>query len=592
MKKTTTIGLLTPALAALAGAQHVAANHSVLTIQVNTTQDTPDVNPGDGICADAMGNCSLRAAIQEANASGMPTRIRLAPGQHYNLQIAGSGEDAAASGDLDVHGDVRLRGRNATIDAQGLDRIFDVSAGGHLRLHRVHLMGGSVQGESGGAVRSAGTLRVVRSTISASSATGAGASGGALFNDAGTLRVLRSTLTGCDAERAGGAIEANAGYTLVRDSSMDHNMAGAAPGNGGAFHLTGAGVVDIEHCQVTQNTASREGGGLWNSASGEMNVFASHIAENTALGMAADDGGGGLFNDGGVLHVEACTIDANQASMGSGSGGGLFNLGGEMVLRYCSVTGNVSQRAGGGIEAVAGVTSVWHSDLIENSTGHVPGNGGGLHLTGAGEVDVYRANVRDNQASAEGGGLWNSAVGHMAIEASDFRGNAAHGDAADQGGGALFNDGGTMVVMRSSMTGNVADGASGSGGAIFNHLGDLSVQRCTMAFNQSNRAGGAVEAKEGNTNLERVFLRSNSTGSSPGNGGGLHLTGAGNVSVDLAILLFNSASNEGGGLWNSSTGTMVATRTIALFNLSPDGPNVFNDGGSFTFNGANVPPAQ
>lgn len=38
-------------------------------LAVNSTGDTPDANPGDGCCADASGNCTLRAAIQEANAS-------------------------------------------------------------------------------------------------------------------------------------------------------------------------------------------------------------------------------------------------------------------------------------------------------------------------------------------------------------------------------------------------------------------------------------------------------------------------------------------------------------------------------------------
>src|SRR5581483_9606093 len=32
------------------------------------TADTSDANPGDGACADILGHCTLRAAIQEANA--------------------------------------------------------------------------------------------------------------------------------------------------------------------------------------------------------------------------------------------------------------------------------------------------------------------------------------------------------------------------------------------------------------------------------------------------------------------------------------------------------------------------------------------
>ena len=35
---------------------------------VNTTTMNPDINPGNGICADSGGLCSLVAAMQEANA--------------------------------------------------------------------------------------------------------------------------------------------------------------------------------------------------------------------------------------------------------------------------------------------------------------------------------------------------------------------------------------------------------------------------------------------------------------------------------------------------------------------------------------------
>jgi len=36
---------------------------------VNVTSDGPDANPGDGFCDDGAGNCTLRAAIDEANAT-------------------------------------------------------------------------------------------------------------------------------------------------------------------------------------------------------------------------------------------------------------------------------------------------------------------------------------------------------------------------------------------------------------------------------------------------------------------------------------------------------------------------------------------
>ncbi len=48
------------------------------TFTVNTTDHTPDDNVGDGICADANGNCSLYAAIEEANQTAALDNIHFA----------------------------------------------------------------------------------------------------------------------------------------------------------------------------------------------------------------------------------------------------------------------------------------------------------------------------------------------------------------------------------------------------------------------------------------------------------------------------------------------------------------------------------
>ena len=37
------------------------------TYAVNSTTDSSDADPADGVCADALGRCSLRAAVLQAN---------------------------------------------------------------------------------------------------------------------------------------------------------------------------------------------------------------------------------------------------------------------------------------------------------------------------------------------------------------------------------------------------------------------------------------------------------------------------------------------------------------------------------------------
>ncbi|MGI8694654.1 MAG: beta strand repeat-containing protein, partial [Geodermatophilaceae bacterium] len=542
-----------------------------------------DASIGDGTCADSNGRCSLRAAVQEANAAGGADTIRLAARATYTLSIAGASEDGAATGDLDATSTITIQGRGSTVDAAGLDRAFDALAA-NLTVDGLTVIGGAPpETQSGGGYRSTGTLVISNSQINGNTVFGAGASGGGIINDVGTLRLSNSGLDANAATRAGGAIEANLGTTSLDRVSLSNNATGPTPGNGGGLHLTGTGSVSVTNSAVTGNTATEEGGGLWNSSTGTFSVSGTEVSGNTASGPAADQGGGGLFSDGGSLSVFDVDITGNSADGLSGSGGGILNNLGVLTVERSSIRDNDAHRAGGGIEANVGTTTVSGSNLSGNTAGPNPGNGGGLHLTGAGSVEVTGTVVARNDATDEGGGLWNSATGTMTVSRSTVVDNRADGDDADQGGGGLFNDGGSLSVSGSRL--NIATGVSGSGGGILNNLGTLSVSDTVLDDNSSTRAGGGIEANGGTTDLSEVRLSSNSTGFNPGNGGGLHLTGAGTVTIDASRVTENIASSEGGGLWNSDTGTMTVTNTAIKGNAAPVGPQVFNDGGTFTIDG-------
>ncbi len=325
---------------------------------------------------DGTGTGSLRAAVDEANARGRTTTITLAATATYRLSLAGAGEDANATGDLDVTGRVIIHGNGATIDAGALDRAFDVRPGGSLTLVDVVLTGGSPPaGESGGAVRSAGSLEISGSRVTGNAVSGAAASGGGVVNAGGSLLVERSTLNNNSAERAGGAIEANEGRTLLTHARLVANATGPGPGNGGGLHLTGAGTVVVSHSIVVRNTAAAEGGGLWNSADGRMHVTRTILSANTAGGAAADQGGGGLFNDGGTLTVDRSRVLRNVAGGAAGSGGGILNDGGTLVVARTMLARNISQRAGGGIEADAGTTKLYRPPSRSTRPGRLPATG-------------------------------------------------------------------------------------------------------------------------------------------------------------------------------------------------------------------------
>src|SRR3989442_2719786 len=98
------------------------------TFTVNDTADAVDAAPGDGRCATAGGTCTLRAAIQEANAHTGADTI-MVPAGTYLLTIPGRGEDMATTGDLDITDTVTIIGAGADrtiVDGNGIDRVFEI----------------------------------------------------------------------------------------------------------------------------------------------------------------------------------------------------------------------------------------------------------------------------------------------------------------------------------------------------------------------------------------------------------------------------------------------------------------------------------
>ncbi|MEZ6090999.1 MAG: hypothetical protein R3C05_23855 [Pirellulaceae bacterium] len=71
--------------------------------------------------------------------------------------------------------------------------------------------------------------------------------------------------------------------------------------------VTGNRNVTITGGTVNDNTAASEGGGLWNG-SGTMAVDGTMILRNTAVGNAADNGGGSIF-DPECLGCRQCDAD-------------------------------------------------------------------------------------------------------------------------------------------------------------------------------------------------------------------------------------------------------------------------------------------
>ncbi len=558
----------------------------------------------------ADGDCSLREAVEAANQNvavddcsageeGLDEIV-------FNVTEAG-GSVILGLGVISVTDSLSINGLRLPSDQMGIDgrldsRIFEVT-GATLTLSTITLRNGrAVRGgavyvgpdaglmvedalfefnqatgdaatDGGAAIyNDGGSVDVTNSSFNTNDASGMSGSGGAVFNNDGNLMVASSTFSGNMANRAGGAIEALNGTTTLANTDFTSNEAGSAPGNGGAFHISGSGNATVRGGMVSMNTATAEGGGFWNNI-GTMMISQTTFSGNTAEGDDADNGGGALYNNGGRMELDSTTVTGNTATGTSGSGGGILNNGGNLIVMSSTVSDNDAPRAGGGLEDASGTSVLIMSTFTGNDvTGNaMPGNGGAVH-TGGGTI-VVAGGLFDSNRAVEGGGLWTS--GTLVITSSEadipnsmmpgtvmptittamITNNTATGNDADQGGGGLYAvPSGSILVLDAEITGNVANGTSGSGGGVFS-AGSVTLRNATVSGNTANRAGGGIEDARGTVVLEDVVLSDNSIGiAAPGNGGGLH-SGGGDVTITGGIVSGNTAV-EGGGLWTNGTMTI------------------------------------
>jgi len=183
---------------------------------VNSTADAVDVMPGDGICATDAATCTLRAAIQETNALSGADTITV-PAGTYTIAIAGAGEEAAATGDLDITGNLTITGAvggETIVSGGGLDRVFDVLAPAVVTLSRLTIQSGnaSTPDAPGGGIRNAGALTL--STMAIRGNTAAGDGGGMANRTGGSAQLTNVTVTGNGAGARGGGIANDTGGTL------------------------------------------------------------------------------------------------------------------------------------------------------------------------------------------------------------------------------------------------------------------------------------------------------------------------------------------------------------------------------------------
>lgn len=162
------------------------------------------VNSTDDVIADD-GKCTLREAVIAANTdtasgsikgecqAGIGADTIVLQGLVYFLSIEGTGEDNAATGDLDILNDLTITGKSANktfINGSKIDRVFNVIGNVKVNFNSVTIQNGL--SDYGGGIVNDGTLTITNSTVSnnMASAVGRDALGGGIYNgNSGTLTI-------------------------------------------------------------------------------------------------------------------------------------------------------------------------------------------------------------------------------------------------------------------------------------------------------------------------------------------------------------------------------------------------------------------
>ena len=220
----------------------------------------------------ATARCARR--FQEANATDGDNRIVL-PAGTYTLTIAGAGEDAAATGDLDitdVNDMVTIVGAGAgvtIIDGGGIDRVFDALLFCDLTLEDLTVRGGNeTNGDGGGAIHNdqLADITVRRCEFDGNSSTG---QGGAIDIFGNSNATIVDSLFTDNVGVSGQAVHSNGG-TVIRNSTFSGNgsatyaqVSNNVSGNllldsstvtGGFTGIGGGGTFRVRNTLITDNS--------------------------------------------------------------------------------------------------------------------------------------------------------------------------------------------------------------------------------------------------------------------------------------------------------------------------------------------------
>jgi Concanavalin A-like lectin/glucanases superfamily/Secretion system C-terminal sorting domain len=348
----------------------------------------------------ASGDTTLRSAIQFANDGGVLVDTIFVPAGTYTLTLAGSDEDDAATGDLDINRSLVMIGTGegeTIIDGNELDRVFDVNpfnAGGiAVKFSNLTITGGlAPSDEYGGGMQ--------------------------IFNDGGTVELDSVDVSYNVATYGGGlAIEGSANVTAKYCTFSHDSTNNSLLGYGGGIS-NDYGNLSVDHCIFRHNHGDLRGGAIDLEAG-------DNFISNCVIDSNSSHNEGTIYAWGNSLTMTNDTVAWNS----SGWCGGLHALCG-FTMQNSAVMFNTSTGYIGGIE-LEGAPNTLSNVLIYGN--HAANDFGGVYIAGS-PVYFLDVVVDSNSVGGIGGGIYDSYGGLTWVG-----GRLSRNIAGSSGGGIFFS---------------------------------------------------------------------------------------------------------------------------------------------------------
>lgn len=378
----------------------------------------------------------------------------------------------------------------------------------------------------------------------------------------------------------------NLSYAAIQNGkNRSVNASNKPNGSGGGIYSTGALIMD--HCVVTRNTASVNGGGLL--CSGTMTISNSEISYNYAV-----------------------SSETGMSQVNCGRGGG-FHLNGENAkgsLENVQIIGNAAMYYGGGGQVSGKATLEMKGTTTFSGNQAILHGAGALHVTGAATFTMVSGTMDGNTAQTVGGAIHSSYDCNLQLNAGVISNNISNG----RGGGVHINTGGALTlgdglqiignkVYNQRMgtyamvdeTGDHWSGIkyegpgdnNGYGGGVLIDSGTCTVSGAKISGNEAEVGGGGIAlvmlnaSESGLKDLEVVQFTMNSGeisgNKSAENGAGVYLMS--NKVKEIIIQNFGAEGTDG---YNTAVGKLSSKDILT------ETPKAIIEGGTVSGNIATV----